>query len=85
MVDWAAEYLQNPEEIGKLVDPELKDVKVDDLAVICSVVSLCIDPDPSRRPSMQIIAAVLENGIDISPAAVLKDSPLAWADIALAS
>ncbi|KAL0913724.1 hypothetical protein M5K25_017206 [Dendrobium thyrsiflorum] len=85
LVDWAAEYLQNPDEIGKLVDPELKDVKVDDLAVICSVVSLCIDPDPSRRPSMQIIAAVLENGIDISPAAILKDSPLAWADLALAS
>lgn len=85
LVDWAAEYLQNPDEIGKLVDPELKDVKADDLAVICSVVSLCIDPDPSKRPSMQIIAAVLENGIDVSATAILKGSPLAWADLVLAS
>ncbi|KAG0496807.1 hypothetical protein HPP92_001498 [Vanilla planifolia] len=85
LVEWAAEYLQKPDEIWKLVDPDLKDVKAEELAVICSVVSLCIDPDPSKRPSMQIIAAVLENGIDISAAAVLKDSPLAWAELALAS
>ncbi|PKA53027.1 putative LRR receptor-like serine/threonine-protein kinase [Apostasia shenzhenica] len=85
LVDWASEYLQNPDEISKLVDPELKDVKADDLAVLCSVISLCIDPDPSKRPSMQIIAAVLENGIDISAAAVLKDSSLEWANLALAS
>ncbi|XP_020079882.1 probable LRR receptor-like serine/threonine-protein kinase At1g63430 [Ananas comosus] len=83
--DWAREYLQHPEEIGKLVDPELENVKADDLAVICSVVSLCIEPDPSKRPSMQIIASVLENGINLSPAALLKDSPLAWAELALSS
>lgn len=81
----AREYLQHPEEIGKLVDPELENVKADDLAVICSVVSLCIEPDPSKRPSMQIIASVLENGINLSPAALLKDSPLAWAELALSS
>ncbi|XP_073005002.1 probable LRR receptor-like serine/threonine-protein kinase At1g63430 isoform X1 [Typha latifolia] len=85
LLDWAAEHLQHPEEIGKLVDPELETVKADDLAVICSVVSLCIEPDPSKRPSMQIITAVLENGIDLSAAALLKESPLAWAELALSS
>ncbi|URD77021.1 Leucine rich repeat N-terminal domain [Musa troglodytarum] len=85
LVNWATEYLQHSEEIGKLVDPELKNVKSEDLGVICSVISLCIEPDPTKRPSMQIICAVLENGIDLSAAALLKESPLAWAELALSS
>ncbi|KAM0942073.1 putative protein kinase RLK-Pelle-LRR-VI-2 family [Dioscorea sansibarensis] len=85
LVNWAIEYLQQSEEIDKLVDPELKNVKHDELAVICSVVSLCIDPDPTKRPSMQIICSALENGIDTSPEAFLKDTSLAWAELALSS
>ncbi|KAG2575794.1 probable LRR receptor-like serine/threonine-protein kinase At1g63430 isoform X2 [Panicum virgatum] len=84
LVDWATKFLQQPEEIGKLVDPELSNVRTEDLAVLCSVVSRCIDPDPSKRPSMQIITGVLENGIDLSAAAILKESLLAWAELALA-
>ncbi|OEL32491.1 putative LRR receptor-like serine/threonine-protein kinase [Dichanthelium oligosanthes] len=84
LVDWAIKYLQQPEEIGKLVDPELTNVRTEDLAVLCSVVSRCIDPDPSKRPSMQIITGVLENGINLSAAAILKESSLAWAELALA-
>ncbi|ONM11945.1 putative LRR receptor-like serine/threonine-protein kinase [Zea mays] len=84
LVDWASKYLQQAEEIGKLVDPELGSVRSEDLAVLCSVVSRCIDPDPSKRPSMQIITGVLENGIDLSAAAILKESSLAWAELALA-
>lgn len=84
LVDWAIKYLQQPEEIGKLVDPELTNVRTEDLAVICSVVSRCIDPDPSKRPSMQIIAGALETGIDLSAAGILKESSLAWAELALA-
>ncbi|XP_074590404.1 LOW QUALITY PROTEIN: putative LRR receptor-like serine/threonine-protein kinase At1g63430 [Curcuma longa] len=85
LINWATKYLHNPEEISKLVDPELKNTKSEDLAVICSVVSLCIEPDPTKRPSMQIITAALENGIDLSAAALLKESPLAWAELALSS
>ncbi|ONK64073.1 uncharacterized protein A4U43_C07F21810 [Asparagus officinalis] len=85
LVDWAMENLHHPEDIIKLVDPELKNVKLDDLEVICSVVSLCIEPDPSKRPSMQIISGVLENGIDTSEDAILRDSSLAWAELALSS
>lgn len=84
LIDWAIKYLQQTEEIGKLVDPELTNVRTEDLEVICSVVSRCIDPDPSKRPSMQIITGVLENGIDLSAAAILKESSLAWAELALA-
>ena len=68
-----------------LVDPELKNVKTEDLYVICDVVSLCIDPEPSKRPSMQIICAMLEDGIDISVTAVLNQSSMAWAELAFAS
>ncbi|URE40344.1 Leucine rich repeat N-terminal domain [Musa troglodytarum] len=81
----ATQYLQHPEEIGKLVDPELENVKSQDLAVICSVVSLCIESDPTKRPSMQTVSAMLENGIDLSAAAILKESSLAWAELALSS
>ncbi|GJN25991.1 hypothetical protein PR202_gb13881 [Eleusine coracana subsp. coracana] len=64
--------------------PRADECETEDLAVLCSVVSRCIDPDPSKRPSMQIITGVLENGIDLSAAAILKESSLAWAELALA-
>ncbi|XP_074580086.1 putative LRR receptor-like serine/threonine-protein kinase At1g63430 [Curcuma longa] len=85
LITWATEYLQNPEEKVKLVDPELKNVKSEDLTVICRVVSLCIEPDPTKRPSMQTITGMLEDGIELSAAALLKESPLAWAELALSS
>ncbi|XP_008813822.1 probable LRR receptor-like serine/threonine-protein kinase At1g63430 [Phoenix dactylifera] len=85
LVDWAREYLENPEERGKLVDPDLKNVKPDDLSIICSVVNLCLEREPFKRPSMQIITAMLEDGIDTSATALLKESPLVWAELALSS
>ncbi|KAI0513759.1 hypothetical protein KFK09_009789 [Dendrobium nobile] len=84
IVNWATEYLQQPDKLSMLVDPELKNVKPGDLSVLCSVISLCIDPEPSKRPSMQILCAMLEDGIDISVGAVLSESSLAWAELALA-
>ncbi|KAF3335670.1 putative LRR receptor-like serine/threonine-protein kinase [Carex littledalei] len=85
LVEWAVKHLQNAEEIKKLVDPVLTNFRTEDLEVICSAVTLCLEPDPSKRPSMQIIAGILENGIDLSVAAQLKESPLAWAELALSS
>jgi hypothetical protein len=73
----AIKYLQQPEDIRKLVDPELTYARTEDLAVICSVVSRCIDPDASKRPSMQIIAGVMETGIVLSTAGIVKESSLA--------
>ncbi|KAJ3693019.1 hypothetical protein LUZ60_012114 [Juncus effusus] len=85
LVEWAAKHLQNPDEIPKLIDPNLTHFKTEDLQVICSAVTLCLEPDPLKRPSMQIIAGILENGIDLSVAAELKACPLAWAELALSS
>lgn len=85
MMMQAMDKLQDPGKMNMLVDPELKNVKAKDLSVICDVVSMCVDPDPSKRPSMQIICAMLEDGIDISVTAVLHQSSVVWAELALAS
>ncbi|KAF3792585.1 putative LRR receptor-like serine/threonine-protein kinase [Nymphaea thermarum] len=85
LVDWARDYLDMPEVIAYLVDPQLTYFRYEDVRVICEVVNLCIQPDPANRPSMTIICSMLENGIDISPTANIKESPLAWAELALAS
>lgn len=79
LVDWAIEKLHDRGKVSMIVDPELENVKNEDLTVICDVVSLCIDPEPSKRPSMQIICAMLEDGIDTSLTASLYDSSIAWA------
>ncbi|PKA52157.1 putative LRR receptor-like serine/threonine-protein kinase [Apostasia shenzhenica] len=83
IVNWAMEYLHNPEKMSMLVDPELKNVKSDDLSVMCGVISLCVDPEPSKRPSMVILCAMLEDGIDTSVGSIFKESPLVWEELSL--
>lgn len=68
-----------------VVDPELKHFTYDDLKVICEVVSLCIQPEPAKRPSMQEVSSMLESKIDTSVSLELKASSLAWAELALSS
>jgi serine/threonine protein kinase len=79
LVDWARKHLEQPEEMGKLVDPKMKGVNQDNLGIICNVVNLCLDAEPSRRPSMDMIGAILEEGVDTS----VRDSSLAWAEAAI--
>lgn len=78
-------HLEHPDERQQLIDPQVKKVKQEDMAIICSVVRLCLEPEPLKRPSMQIIAAMLEDGVDTTFAAVIRESPLAWAELTLAS
>ncbi|XP_031483116.1 probable LRR receptor-like serine/threonine-protein kinase At1g63430 [Nymphaea colorata] len=85
LVDWAREYLEMPEVISCLVDPQLKYFRHEDIKVVCEVVTLCIRPEPTERPSINILCSMLENGIDVSPAANLKESSLAWAELAISS
>ncbi|XP_043717364.1 probable LRR receptor-like serine/threonine-protein kinase At1g63430 [Telopea speciosissima] len=85
LVDWAKEYVDMPEVMSYLVDPELRHFRYDDLKVICEVVSLCIQSDSAKRPSMKELCPMLESRIDISVAANLKECPLAWAELALSS
>lgn len=81
----ALQYLGDPQDISKLVDPELENVRPETLSVVCDVVSLCLEHEPTKRPSMQIITAVLEAAIETLPAAVLKDTPLAWAELVIST
>jgi hypothetical protein len=80
----ARKHLDQPEEFSKLADPKLQSVNQESLSIVCNVVNLCIDPEPWRRPSMSMIAAILEEGIDLSSATLLRDSSLAWAEAELA-
>ncbi|MBA0796756.1 hypothetical protein Gohar_007496 [Gossypium harknessii] len=85
LIDWAKDYLELPEVMSHIVDPELKHFTFDDLKLICEIISLCIHPDISRRPSMQEISLMLESSIDTSVSIELKSSSLAWAELALSS
>ncbi|XP_011622868.1 probable LRR receptor-like serine/threonine-protein kinase At1g63430 [Amborella trichopoda] len=80
----AKEFLEVPEMISYLVDPALKQFRYEDLRVVCEVVTLCIQVDPSNRPLVCTLASMLENGINTSPT-VDKESPLAWAERVLNS
>ncbi|KAF0893709.1 hypothetical protein E2562_029388 [Oryza meyeriana var. granulata] len=84
LVDWARKHLDQAEEFSKLVDPKLRNANHENLGIVCNVVNLCIDAEPCRRPSMNMIAAILEEGIDTSAATVLRDSSLAWAEAEIA-
>lgn len=84
LVDWARKHLEQPEEFSKLVDTRLQSVNQESLGIVCNVVNLCIDLEPSRRPSMSMIAAILEEGIEASAATLLRNSSLAWAEAELA-
>jgi Flp pilus assembly CpaF family ATPase len=81
----AKDYLEKPEVMSHLVNPELKIFKDDDLKVICEVITLCINPDTTVRPSMREICSMLESRIDTSVSVDLKSSSLAWAELALLS
>ncbi|XP_057775772.1 probable LRR receptor-like serine/threonine-protein kinase At1g63430 isoform X2 [Salvia miltiorrhiza] len=85
LVDWAKEYLDLPEVISYVVDPELKHFRYEDLKVVCDVVNLCIRPNTSTRTSMLELCTMLESGIDTSVPAEMKASSLAWAELALSS
>ncbi|KAL1569061.1 putative LRR receptor-like serine/threonine-protein kinase [Salvia divinorum] len=87
LVDWAKEYLDLPEVISYVVDPELKHFRYEDLKVVCDVVNLCICPSTSTRTrtSMLELCTMLESGIDTSVPAEMKASSLAWAELVLSS
>ncbi|KAF1873675.1 hypothetical protein Lal_00027713 [Lupinus albus] len=85
LVDWAREYLEMPEVMSYVVDPELKHFRYDDLKVICEVITLCINPDTTARPSTRELCSMLECRIDTSISMELNSSSLAWAELALLS
>ncbi|KAJ1282081.1 hypothetical protein BS78_03G022700 [Paspalum vaginatum] len=85
MCGWASEYLKD-KKYGKLVDASLKDHKDNELEAVCEVIQECIDPDPTRRPTMKDVVDKLRAPLSISPeAAAPRLSPLWWAELELLS
>ncbi|GMH26591.1 hypothetical protein Nepgr_028434 [Nepenthes gracilis] len=82
LVDWARNYLQQSEMRSEVVDGQLKHYEAGELKVICELASVCIDPDPLRRPSMEDLCSTLESCIDLSVSSELRSVSLAWAELA---
>ncbi|KAG7036052.1 putative LRR receptor-like serine/threonine-protein kinase [Cucurbita argyrosperma subsp. argyrosperma] len=83
LVDWAKDYIEMPEVMSYIVDPELKHFRYEDLEVVCEVVSRCIHQQPTKPLSMKELCSMLETRIDTSVAIEFKASALAWAEFAL--
>ncbi|XP_047342185.1 probable LRR receptor-like serine/threonine-protein kinase At1g63430 [Impatiens glandulifera] len=84
LVDWAKDYMEKPEEMKHLVDPEIKHFLEEDLEVICDAIKRSIHPDPWKRASMEELSSYLESKIDTSVSSeLIKSSSLAWAELAL--
>ncbi|KAH7440940.1 hypothetical protein KP509_03G017000 [Ceratopteris richardii] len=85
IIDWAADYLVNPDTIAYMVDPALRFFNYNQLESLCEIINLCIGRVPNR-PNMKVITRKLENVLGItSEAACPKQSPLLWAELALLS
>ncbi|KAF8714340.1 hypothetical protein HU200_027804 [Digitaria exilis] len=82
---WATEYLRD-KNYSKLVDASLKEHKGNELEAVCEVIQECIDPDPTRRPTMRDVVGKLRTPLGISPeSAAPRLSPLWWAELELLS
>ncbi|KAG2594961.1 protein MALE DISCOVERER 2-like isoform X1 [Panicum virgatum] len=85
MCSWASEYLKDKNYI-KLVDESVKEHKSNELEAVCEVIEECIDPEPTRRPTMRDVVGKLRTALGISPeSAAPRLSPLWWAELELLS
>ncbi|CAH9114169.1 unnamed protein product [Cuscuta europaea] len=84
LVDWANEFLEVPEAMAYVVDPELKHFRYEDLNIICEVIKLCIQPSWISRTSMSELCTLLEGNIDTCMSVELRAS-LAWAELSALS
>ncbi|XP_074303928.1 putative LRR receptor-like serine/threonine-protein kinase At1g63430 [Silene latifolia] len=85
LVEWAKEFIQVPDEMPRIVDPQLKHFEREDLKVVCEAASQCLVADPHKRPSMPELCTLLETNIDLSMSSELRSSSLAWAELALST
>uniref|UniRef100_A0A1J3JCL1 Putative LRR receptor-like serine/threonine-protein kinase n=3 Tax=Noccaea caerulescens TaxID=107243 RepID=A0A1J3JCL1_NOCCA len=91
LIEWAKEFLETPEAVASLVDPELKHFNQEELETVCEVARQCLNRDPnnnsnnSNKPSVQELCDTLESRISLSISAELRSSSLAWAELALDS
>ncbi|KAI4367897.1 hypothetical protein MLD38_016523 [Melastoma candidum] len=60
LVNWAKNYLESPEVMTYIVDPELKHYQYEDLKVLCKVANLCLNTDLNSRPTMPELESSFE-------------------------
>ncbi|CAD5189700.1 unnamed protein product [Musa acuminata subsp. malaccensis] len=86
LLNSVVEYLNGNGGVGSLVDPSLKTHKEEELVIICEIIQACINPEPSKRPTMKEVTSKLRAVIAISPeAATPRLSPLWWAELEILS
>ncbi|XP_042450041.1 protein MALE DISCOVERER 2-like [Zingiber officinale] len=86
LLNAVAEYLSGNDTANSLIQSTLKLHKDKDLDILCKVIQHCINPDPSKRPSMKEVTNILREVITISPeAATPRLSPLWWAELEILS
>ncbi|XP_071692864.1 probable LRR receptor-like serine/threonine-protein kinase At1g63430 [Rutidosis leptorrhynchoides] len=85
LVDWAKDYIEEPEKMSSVVDPSLKHFRDEDLETIREVVNICFRIRPRDKVTMEDVCTMLENKLDTTGSSELKASSLAWAEIALSS
>ncbi|KAI3727596.1 hypothetical protein L6452_16214 [Arctium lappa] len=85
LVDWAKDYLDEPEKMASIVDPTLKHFRDEDLEAIREVVTACVRLRPRDKVNMEELCTMLESKLDTSGSSELKASSLAWAELALSS
>ncbi|MCO5602795.1 hypothetical protein L7F22_056933 [Adiantum nelumboides] len=83
IIDWAADYLGNPDVISYMVDPILRFFNYNQLESLCEITHLCVGAD-LNRPSMKVVTSMLETALGITlEAACPRQSPLLWAELAI--
>uniref|UniRef100_A0A0A9HUQ1 Protein kinase domain-containing protein n=1 Tax=Arundo donax TaxID=35708 RepID=A0A0A9HUQ1_ARUDO len=87
LVLWASSYLDGKRPLAAMAVPTLKlSVPVKDVASLCDVVRVCINPEKEKRPNMAEVARMIRGVTALSPEqATSRDSPLWWAELEIAS
>lgn len=84
--NWAEDYLNDKLSASDIIDPLLRNVKNNELDIICEVIKDCIRDEPRQRPSMREVTCKLREVIPISPdSATPRLSPLWWAELEILS
>ncbi|XP_062197255.1 inactive receptor-like serine/threonine-protein kinase At2g40270 isoform X2 [Phragmites australis] len=87
LVLWASSYLDGRRPLSGMADPTLKSSVPDkDVAALCDVVRLCINPEREKRPATGEVARMMRGVTALSPEqATPRDNPLWWAELEIAS
>jgi hypothetical protein len=87
LVLWASSYLDGKRPLAAMADPTLRPSVADkDIAALCDVVRLCINPEKEKRPAMAEVASTMRRVIALSPEQTTpRDNPLWWAELEIAN